>query len=92
MSRLLSIVKRVPYNFSFSGISLSAAQVFLGYRRMSDIYIVGIGIDTPSIDYGLSQNFPAHQELAAANVYVLEDLNNLSVCVEVTLVLLQVHW
>lgn len=60
-------------------MGVSAVQTILGYRNTSGINVVGIGLDTPSIDYGPSQNFRSHQEVAEANVYVLENLKNIEV-------------
>jgi len=54
----------------FPGVSAEAAEL-LGERG-----IFGIGIDTASIDPGISTSFEAHQVLAAANVFNLENLTN----------------
>jgi len=53
----------------FPGLSPEAASYLAGDRR-----VVGVGIDTASIDPGNSQDFRAHRVLAAANVYNLENL------------------
>jgi len=37
----------------------------------------GIGIDTPSIDYGPSDDFIVHQIVNGANLYGLENIANL---------------
>lgn len=60
-------------------MGVDAVQTILGYRNTSGINVVGIGLDTPSIDYGPSQIFRSHQEVAQANVYVLENLKNIEV-------------
>jgi kynurenine formamidase len=39
--------------------------------------IVGIGIDTASMDPGTSKDFPVHQVLNGANLYGLENLMDL---------------
>lgn len=39
--------------------------------------IKGVGIDTPSVDYGKSKTFPTHQILYAKNIYGLENVANL---------------
>lgn len=66
-----------PKKFIFPGVGVDAVQTILGYRNTSGINVVGIGLDTPSIDYGPSQIFRSHQEVAQANVYVLENLKNI---------------
>ncbi len=52
----------------FPGVSAEAAGVLV------DRGVVGVGIDTASIDPGNSSTFEAHQVLAAANIYNLENL------------------
>ena len=54
----------------FPGISPEAAQALVNRG------IFGVGIDTASIDPGNSSTFEAHQILAAANVFNLENLTN----------------
>ncbi|MEC8944730.1 MAG: cyclase family protein [Acidobacteriota bacterium] len=56
--------------FHFPGISPEAAQALVNRG------IFGVGIDTASIDPGNSSTFEAHQILAAANVFNLENLTN----------------
>ena len=56
----------------FPGFSAQAAE-FLVKERQVD----GIGIDTPSIDYGPSQDFIVHQIVNGANLYGLENVANL---------------
>lgn len=41
---------------------------------MKNRKIKGIGIDTPSIDYGKSRNYPSHQILLRENIYALENV------------------
>lgn len=53
----------------FPGLSPEASSYLAGERR-----VVGVGIDTASIDPGNSKDFQAHRVLAAANVYNLENL------------------
>jgi len=55
----------------FPGISEAAAMVLAGRG------IAGVGIDTASIDPGVSSLFEAHQVLGAANVFNLENLTNI---------------
>jgi kynurenine formamidase len=55
----------------FPGYSLPAAQ-FLVDRK-----VFGLGIDTLSIDYGPSPDFPVHQYTLAHNLYHLENVANL---------------
>jgi len=54
----------------FPGISPEAAQALVNRG------IFGVGIDTASIDPGNSSRFEAHQILATANVFNLENLTN----------------
>ncbi len=56
----------------FPGISLGAAKFLAKERR-----VVGIGIDSPGIDGGLSGNLAANRYLASNGVYHLENLTNL---------------
>jgi kynurenine formamidase len=56
----------------FPGLSREAAEFLVQQRHLS-----GDGIDTASIDYGQSKNFIAHQILAAAGIYNLENVANL---------------
>ena len=55
-----------------SGVHADAATWLVKNRN-----IRGVGIDTPSIDYGLSKTFPSHQILYEANIYGLENVANL---------------
>jgi kynurenine formamidase len=55
----------------FPGLSAGAARYLAAERR-----VAGVGIDTASIDPGSSRDFIAHQALAAADVYNLENLDN----------------
>lgn len=61
----------------FPGVSESAAEVLVERR------IAGVGIDTASIDPGVSTLFEAHQVLCGANVFNLENLANLDELPEV---------
>jgi kynurenine formamidase len=54
----------------FPGLSAEGAR-YLAKRK-----VAGVGIDTASIDPGASRDFIAHQILAAADVYNLENLGN----------------
>jgi kynurenine formamidase len=53
----------------FPGLSAGAAAYLANDRK-----VAGVGIDTASIDPGNSKDFRAHQVLAAANVFNLENL------------------
>lgn len=57
---------------SFPGFSAEAVQFLIGQRR-----IKGIGIDTPSIDYGKSTDFPVHRLLCGADKLAIENLARL---------------
>lgn len=56
----------------FPGFSAEAAQWLLEHRD-----IRGIGIDTMSIDYGLSQDFPVHHAINGAGRFGLENIAQL---------------
>jgi kynurenine formamidase len=55
----------------FPGFSKAAAQLLV------ERDVVGIGIDTFSIDHGPSTDFAAHKVMLAANKYQIENLANL---------------
>lgn len=57
----------------FPGFSLDSAKFLLDARS-----VVGLGIDTMSIDYGRSQNFEVHQYALRRGAYSLENVANLS--------------
>lgn len=57
---------------SFPGFSLEAVQFLLQHRD-----ITGIAIDTPSIDYGKSTDFPVHRELCRGDKLAVENIANL---------------
>jgi kynurenine formamidase len=56
----------------FPGLSLGAARYLLKHSKP-----VGIGIDTGSIDYGPSKDFPVHHLTLSAGLYHLENVANL---------------
>ncbi|NKB33819.1 MAG: cyclase family protein [Pseudomonadales bacterium] len=58
-------------NLSFPGLGVGAAELLMS----RDIAL--IGIDTASIDYGPTENFPVHVVLATEAVPALENLTNL---------------
>jgi kynurenine formamidase len=58
---------------SFPGYGAEAAALLVEERRVGML-----GIDTASIDYGASQDFPVHRLAAARNVGGLENLTNLA--------------
>jgi len=57
----------------FPGLSVEAATLLATERR-----VAGIGIDTPSIDYGPSTAFEAHRITQAQGVYHVENAARLS--------------
>lgn len=57
----------------FPGLSAEATELLARDRR-----VAGIGIDTPSIDYGPSTAFEAHHVSMALNVYHIENLTHLT--------------
>jgi len=56
----------------FPGYSLEAAKLLIDKRK-----VYGLGIDTLSIDYGPSPDFPVHQYSLAHGAYHLENVANL---------------
>jgi kynurenine formamidase len=61
----------------FPGFSLAAVKFLLEARS-----VVGLGIDTLSIDYGPSQDFPVHQYSLGKGAYHLENVANLDIVPE----------
>jgi len=59
-------------NLHFPGFSAEAARVLVDERN-----VAGLGIDSPSVDYGPSTDFQVHRIGAAKNVYNLENLMGL---------------
>jgi kynurenine formamidase len=55
----------------FPGIDSAVAH------RLVERRVGAVGIDTPSIDYGQSSTYPAHQVLFAANIPAFENVANL---------------
>lgn len=62
----------VPTTLHFPGFSEEAARFLVTER-----HIAGIGIDTPSIDYGPSQDFVVHRIVNGAGLYGLENVARL---------------
>ena len=63
----------VPTTLHFPGFSKETAELLVTERHIS-----GIGIDTPSIDYGPSQDFVVHRVVNAAGLYGLENVAGLA--------------
>ena len=57
----------------FPGISVEAATLLA-----NDRHVAAIGIDTPSIDYGMSKQFEAHRVTLAMNIYHIENATGLT--------------
>ena len=57
----------------FPGISVEAATFLARDRK-----VAGIGIDTPSVDYGPSERFETHRITLPLNVYHIENAANLT--------------
>lgn len=57
----------------FPGISVEAATFLARDRK-----VAGIGIDTPSVDYGPSERFETHRMTLPLNVYHIENAANLT--------------
>ena len=58
-------------NLHFPGLSAGAARLLVERK------VKGVGLDTPSLDYGQSEDFIAHRILLEKNIYGLENLDNL---------------
>lgn len=58
-------------NLHFPGLSKEAAQYLVSKK------VKGIGLDTPSLDPGVSQDFQAHQIILGANLYGIENIARL---------------
>ncbi|XP_037779583.1 isatin hydrolase-like [Penaeus monodon] len=64
-------------NLKFPGISVDAAKYLTALKTDSGLGVVGVGLDTPSLDNGASTTFPTHVELFKHNIYGLENVANL---------------
>ncbi len=64
-------VEAIP-ELSFPGFSAEVATFLVNKRN-----IKGIGLDTPSIDYGKSKDFMVHRICFAANKLAIENIANL---------------
>lgn len=58
---------------SYPGFSPEVAQLLVTERK-----IAGIGIDTPSVDYGKSRDFKVHQIICGADKLIIENIANLA--------------
>jgi kynurenine formamidase len=56
----------------FPGIAVDAARYLIERK------VVGIGIDTPSVDYGPSEKYETHNLTNPANIYHIENARNLT--------------
>ena len=64
--------KDVMSRLHFPGFSAEAVEFLLDERQVR-----GVGLDTMSVDYGLSRDFAVHHVLGKAGRYGLENLANL---------------
>jgi kynurenine formamidase len=62
----------------FPGLAPEAAQWLVDNRN-----IRGVGLDTPSIDFGQSRTFEAHQILAGQNILIFENVARLDLLPDV---------
>ncbi len=62
-----------PTSLHFPGYSQEVMTFLLTQR-----HIIGVGIDTASIDPGQSKTFPAHRVLAQSNGYALENVAHMN--------------
>jgi len=65
----LEVTEKDTENLHFPGVEEEAARWLVKERS-----IIGLGIDTPSTDFGQSREFLTHQVLGAANVWGVENL------------------
>ncbi len=65
-------------NLHFPGISREAAEWLVTQRK-----VVGVGLDTPSLDHGPSRDFIAHRVLNGAGIYGLENVAHIEKLPEV---------
>ncbi len=59
-------------NLHFPGLHPEAARWLAREKK-----VVGVGIDTPSLDAGISSEFGSHRALMGAGIWGLENLANL---------------
>lgn len=64
--------KEAVHVLSFPGFSVESAEFLVKERK-----IRGIGLDTPSIDYGKSKDFPVHRVICEADKLAIENIANL---------------
>lgn len=62
----------VASRLSFPSYGAAAARLLVEERR-----VAVLGVDTASIDYGRSSDFPVHRVVAATNVPAIENLTGL---------------
>ncbi|XP_046670993.1 isatin hydrolase-like, partial [Homalodisca vitripennis] len=63
------IVNGNESDIHFPGVSEDAAHWLVSTGK-----VVGVGVDTPSIDPGSNKEFMAHRILTAADIYLMENL------------------
>ncbi|KAF2361740.1 Kynurenine formamidase [Trinorchestia longiramus] len=61
----------------FPGLSIEVAKFFANHYNETGRRIVGVGIDTPSLDPGNSTTYPAHVILQAEDIFLLEHVANI---------------
>lgn len=54
----------------FPGMAADGAEYLVKHRKL-----VGVGVDTPSVDTGRTTIYPAHIWIQGANIYILENLD-----------------
>lgn len=59
-------------NLHFPGLAKDAAKYLVKKK------VKGVGLDTPSLDYGLSKDFMAHRIILGANIYGIENVARLN--------------
>ena len=68
-ARYLGTITKNVSELKFPGFDPYTARWLVKNRQ-----IHGVGVDTPSVDFGPSKDFAAHQVLGAANIFILENV------------------
>ncbi|XP_003747031.1 uncharacterized protein LOC100906521 [Galendromus occidentalis] len=63
---------RKEKNCNYPGVHPDAAQWLVSYRKLH-----AVGIDSPSLDHGLSKKFESQQILLSANIYLINNIDHI---------------
>lgn len=79
MQCVLEIHNSLPFLSFTTGLGKGAAEWLTKHqeRHGHSMGVVAVGIDTLSLDKGVSVRFPSHTTLADHNIYGVENLANL---------------